>query len=105
MVTTNSSFFIPAKKHKANCSRRCCSRALKISDKIRAIKKKKLRCGALWSGTSTGTGYNGQAEFRWLMLVHANRGGGECNNKITDIKTPLTFFFQPLSKSFIWMRD
>lgn len=59
------------------------------------IKKKKTEiccCGQLCTSTNN----NGQAEFRWLMLVHANRGQGECSHDQKQ-KTPLTFFFQPLS--------
>lgn len=51
-------------------------------------------------GISTSMGYNGQAEFRWLMLVHAN--GVEvgavikCNDEHKHEKPP----YVSLSASF-----
>lgn len=49
-------------------------------------------------------------EFRWLMLIMQTRGGGWVQSQSATMRrieheTALTFFFEPLSKSFVWMRD
>lgn len=50
-------------------------------------------------------GYNGPAEFRRLMLVHAHGLGWVQRQSAMINESPLTFFFQPFSKCVIWMRD
>lgn len=83
MVMTNNTIH-SCWKHKADIP--CCRSRLDIKNSSKSSNVDKTLtdwwCDALCSGISTLMGYNGQAEFRWLMLVHANGGWEGCSNKV-----------------------